>query len=287
MQLANLDMDVLRSLAVAIDLGGFAKAADRLGRSQSAISLQMRKLEKRVGRPLFRRQGRGLALTDAGDVVLGYARRILELNDQAVAAARGVSLDGSVRFGVPQDFGDTWLPGVLARFTRVHPSVLLEARVDRTHKLVERAARGGLDLALLWGSPPPLPDAVTVRKLPMAWVGRKGRVCMPGEPVPLALFESPCVFRQPGIEALEKAKRPWRLAFTSPSLSGLWAAAAAGLGVTIRTALGLPASLAILDKSSGLPKLPHTELSLYAKANPSPAAARLREILLGELPGAA
>ena len=287
MPLANLDMDVLRTLAVAMDLGGFAKAADRLGRSQSAVSLQMRKLEDRVGRALFRRQGRGLALTDAGDVVLGYARRILELNDQAVAAARGVSLDGSVRFGVPQDFGDTWLPGVLARFTRVHPSVLLEARVDRTHKLVERVARGGLDLALLWGSPPPRADAVVVRKLPMAWVGRKGHVCAPGEPVPLALFESPCVFRQPGIEALEKAKRSWRLAFTSPSLSGLWAAAAAGLGVTIRTALGLPSSLAILDKSSGLPKLPHTELSLYAKANPSPAVARLREILLDELPGAA
>jgi DNA-binding transcriptional LysR family regulator len=287
MQLANLDIDVLRTLAVAMDLGGFAKAADRLGRSQSAVSLQMRKLEERVGRPLFRREGRGLALTDAGDVVLGYARQILELNDQAVAVARGLSLEGSVRFGVPQDFGDTWLPGVLARFTRVHSSVLLEARVDRTHKLVERAARGSLDLALLWGSPPPLSDAVVVRKLPMAWIGRKDYVCAPREKIPLALFESPCVFRQPGIDALEKAKQSWRLAFTSPSLSGLWAAAAAGLGITIRTALGLPSPLAVLDKSSGLPKLPHTVLSLYAKADPSPAVARLREILLDELPGAA
>ena len=286
MQLANLDMDVLRTLAVAMDLGGFAKAADRLGRSQSAVSLQMRRLEERVGRPLFRRQGRGLALTDAGDVVLGYARRILELNDQAVAVARGISLEGSVRFGVPQDFGDTWLPGVLARFTRTHPSVLLEARVDRTHKLVERIAQGGLDLALLWGSPPPLAEAVTVRRLPMAWIGQKGYVCAPGEKIPLALFESPCVFRQPGIDALEKAKRPWRLAFTSPSLSGLWAAAAAGLGLTIRTALGLPAPLALLDRASGLPKLPQVELSLYAaKASPSQAVARLREILLDELPG--
>ena len=89
MQLANLDIDVLRTLAVAMDLGGFSKAAERLGRSQSAVSLQMRRLEERVGRPLFRREGRRLALTDAGDVVLGYARQILELNDQAVAAARG------------------------------------------------------------------------------------------------------------------------------------------------------------------------------------------------------
>ena len=287
MQLANLDMDVLRTLAVAMDLGGFAKAAERLGRSQSAVSLQMRKLEERVGRPLFRRQGRGLALTDAGDVVLGYARRILELNDQAVAVARGISLEGSVRFGLPQDFGDTWLPGVLARFSRIHPSVLLEARVDRTDKLVERIARGGLDLALLWGSPLPIGDVVTIRRLPMAWIGPKGYSVAPGEKVPLALFEAPCVFCQPGVDALEKAKRPWRLAFTSPSLSGLWAAAAAGLGITIRTALGLPAPLAVLDRSSGLPKLPPIELSLYtAKTNSSQAVVRLREILLDELSGA-
>src|ERR1700733_6058146 len=272
MQLANLDMDVLRTLAVAMDLGGFAKAADRLGRSQSAVSLQMRKLEERVGRPLFRRQGRGLALTDAGDVVLGYARRILELNDQAVAVARGISLEGSVRFGVPQDFGDTWLPGVLARFTRTHPSVLLEARVDRTHKLVERIAQGGLDLALLWGSPPPLANAVTVRRVPMAWIGPKGYTCARSEKIPLALFEAPCVFRQPGVEALERARRPWRLTFTSPSLSGLWAAAAAGLGITIRTPLGLPAPLAALDRSSGLPKLPHIELSIFAAERNPPQA---------------
>jgi len=153
MELANLDMDVLRTLAVAMDLGGFGKAAERLGRSQSAVSLQMRRLEERVGRPLFRREGRGLGLTDAGDVVLGYARQILELNDQAVAAARGIAIGGSVRFGVPQDFGDSWLPSVLARFSRAHPSVLIEARVDRANKLVDRIAEGGLDLALMWGNP--------------------------------------------------------------------------------------------------------------------------------------
>jgi len=284
MQLANLDMDVLRTLAVAMDLGGFGKAAERLGRSQSAVSLQMRKLETRVGRPLFRRQGRSLGLTDAGDVVLGYARRILELNDQAVAAARGIAVGGSVRFGVPQDFGDTWLPGVLARFGRSHPSVLIEARVDRSNKLVERINEGGLDLALMWGNPP-LPNTMAIHRLPMVWIGPKGYACAKGETVPLALFESPCVFRQPGVEVLERKQRPWRLAFTSPSLSGLWAAAAAGLGVTVRTALGLPSSLAALGKSSGLPKLPQIALSLYAaEANPPRAVARLREILLDELP---
>ena len=284
MQLANLDMDVLRTLAVAMDLGGFSKAAERLGRSQSAVSLQMRRLEERVGRPLFRREGRGLALTDVGDVVLSYARQILELNDQAVAAARGIAIGGSVRFGVPQDFGDTWLPGVLARFSRAHPSVLIEVRVDRANKLVERIAEGGLDLALMWGTPP-VANTVTVQRLPMVWIGLKGYALPRGDTVPLALFESPCVFRQPSVEALERTHRPWRLTFTSPSLSGLWAAAVAGLGVTVRTTLGLPSPLAVLDKSSGLPKLPQIALTLYtAQPEPPQAVARLREILIEELP---
>jgi DNA-binding transcriptional LysR family regulator len=284
MQLANLDMDVLRTLAVAMDLGGFARAAERLGRSQSAVSLQMRKLEDRVGRPLFRRAGRRLALTDAGDVVLDYARRILTLNDEAVAVARGISVEGSVRLGVPQDFGDTWLPAVLARFTRAHPSVVIEARVDRSNKLTERIAQDSLDLALLWGNRPARSNTVAVGRLPMAWIGLKGYACPRRERIPLALFESPCLFRQPGIEALERAKRPWRLAFTSPSLGGLWAAATAGLGVTVRTALGVPAPLTTLERESGLPKLPPIELSLYTRdANPSQAVARLRQIVLEEL----
>jgi DNA-binding transcriptional LysR family regulator len=200
-----------------------------------------------------------------------------------VAAARGIAIGGSVRFGVPQDFGDSWLPGVLARFSRAHPSVLIEVRVDRANKLVERIAEGGLDLALMWGNPSV--NTVTVQRLPMVWIGLKGYAVPRGTPVPLALFESPCVFRQPGVEALERTHRPWRLAFTSPSLSGLWAAAAAGLGVTVRTPLGLPSPLTVLGKSSGLPKLPQIALSLYtAQPEPPQAVARLREILIEELP---
>ena len=283
MRLANLDMDVLRTLAVAMELGGFAKAATRLGRSQSAVSLQMRKLEEQVGRALFRREGRGLALTEAGDVVLGYARRILELNDEAVAAARGIVVEGSVRFGLPQDFGDVWLPRVLARFSRAHRAVYIEVRVDRTAKLMERIAQGGLDLALVWGGATHS-NATPVGRLPMAWIGPRGFVCAKGDSVPLAVFEPPCVFRQPAIEALDRARIPWRLAFTSPSLSGLWAAAGAGLGITVRTQFGLPPQLALLAAASGLPKLPAIELGLYtAEASPPPAVVRLREILLDEL----
>jgi DNA-binding transcriptional LysR family regulator len=204
------------------------------------------------------------------------------LNDQALMAARGISVEGTVRFGVPQDFGETWLPGVLAQFARVHPSVTVEVRVDRTNNLMDRIGAGGLDLALLWGKPPP--GATLVKRLPMAWIGLKGYVAERGEELPLALFEAPCVFRRHGIEALERSGRRWRLAVTSPSLAGLWAAASAGLGITIRTRLGLPPQLAPLSPSGDLPTLPETALSLYtSETSVSPAVARLREILLDEL----
>jgi len=283
LNLANLDIDVLRTLAVATDLGGFAKAADRLGRSQSAVSLQMRRLEERVGRPLFRKQGRHLALTESGDVILGYARRILELNDEALAAARGIAVEGTVRFGVPQDFGESWLPRVLARFTRAHPAVLIEARVDRANRLAEQIAGGGLDLALVWGRKSQA-NAIPVGRVPMVWIGRKDYTRKKSDVVPLALFDPPCVFRQPGVEALKRARLDWRLAFTSPSLAGLWAAAEAGLGLTIRTTLALPPALAAVGAASGLPKLPEIDLALYtAEREPSPAVRRLRDILLEEL----
>ncbi len=282
----NLDMDVLRTLAVAMELGGFARAAARLGRSQSAVSLQMRKLEEQVGRSLFRRQGRGVGLTEAGDLVLGYARRILELNDAALAAARGIAVEGSVRFGVPQDFGDAWLPGVLARFNRVHPSVHIEARVDTVMGLLDRIKKGALDLALVWGDHPGV-NAVTVARLPIVWIGRRGSTPAKATPVPLVLFEPPCVFRQPGIEALERARIPWRITFTTPSLTGLWAAASAGLGLTLRTPFSLPAPLQVLDDAADLPKLPDVGLALCtADGSPTPAALRLREILLDELSAA-
>src|SRR5262249_36964461 len=144
----NLDMDVLRTLVTASDLGALNRAAEQVGRSQSAVSQQIRKLEEQVGQPLFRKNGRGLVLTETGDVVLGYARRILELNDEAVAAGGGINLEGAVRFGLPSDFAESWLPAVLGRFKRAHPAVRIEASVDRNALLLDRLDRGQLDLAL-------------------------------------------------------------------------------------------------------------------------------------------
>src|SRR5882724_8964547 len=147
----NLQIDVLRTFVVGHDLGSFARAAAQLGRSTSAISLQMRKLEEQVGKPLFRKEGRGLALTQAGEVLLAHARRLVELNDAALAAVRGPAVTGHVRLGMPQDFTETWLPAMLARFAKINPDIRVDVVGDRNAILNESLARGDLDLALLWG----------------------------------------------------------------------------------------------------------------------------------------
>ena len=151
MSLLNFDIAFLRSYVAGIDLGSFARAADKVGRSTSAVSAQLKKLEEQAGMPLFRKDGRGLALTPAGEVLLGYARRLLELNDEAAVALRGAELEGWIRLGLQEDFGEALLPDVLGRFARAHPKVRIEAHVARNTALMEGLAMGQLDLALLWG----------------------------------------------------------------------------------------------------------------------------------------
>src|SRR5579863_2664100 len=138
MSQVNFDLASLRSFVTGMDMGSFAKAADKVGRSTSAISAQIKKLEEQAGKPLFRKAGRGLALTDAGQMMLRYARRLIELNDEAAAAVRGTDLEGWVRLGLQEDFGETLLPEVLGSFARAHPKVRIEARVARNADLVTR-----------------------------------------------------------------------------------------------------------------------------------------------------
>ncbi len=281
----NLDMDILRTLVAAQDLGSFNRAADHIGRSQSAVSQQIRKLEEQIGEPLFRKEGRGLAPTEAGDVILSYARRILDLNDEAVSAVRGMSVAGAVRFGVPSDLAETWLPKVLGQFKRAHPAVLIEAVVERNALLLERLDKGQLDLALAFGGDA-RHDGELLATLPMTWIGPAAGQAefKPGQPLSLVVYAAPCFFRQACIEALDKAGVAWHTAFTSSSLHGLWAAVDAGLGITLRTALGLPRSLTVLDASSGLPPVPTIRLALHDAGRAlSPAAERLKTILVQTL----
>ena len=281
----NLDMDVLRTFVTGFELGSFARAAERLGRSQSAVSTQLRRLEEQVGAPLVRKSGRGLALTTAGEGLMSYAKRLLELNDEAVDSVRGTDVEGWARLGLPQDFAESWLPTVLQRFARSHPKVRVEVQVDRSVPLIEKTLTGHLDVALVWGNESGGPHAERVANLPIHWIGRpdwSGVECLRGEPIPFAAFAPPCSFRAAAVEALDTAGLPWRLAFTSPSLSGLWAAAESGLGLTARTTINMPKTLAALDSAAlGLPALPTVPLALHrAEVEAAPAVANLTAILL-------
>ena len=211
----NLDMDVLRTFVIGMELGSFARAADRLGRSPSAISLHLRRLEDQAGRPLLHKQGRGLVPTDAGEVLLSYARRILALNDEAVEAVREEAVAGTVRFGLPQDFAEGVLPSVLARLADAHPAVRIEVSVERAATLREGIEAGRFDLALFWDR-----DAVTAAaRVPMAWLGpRAGFTRGQDAPVPLVVLEPPCLFREAATAALDAAGIAWRIVFNGPAL---------------------------------------------------------------------
>src|SRR6201997_3701642 len=233
MDRTNLDIDILRTLTTAQSLGGFNRAAQRIGRSQSAVSQQVSRLEDRLGKQIFRKEGRGLVPTEAGDMLLAYARRILDLNDEAVAAVRGVAVGGSIRFGLQVDLTENWLPKALARAKKAHPEIKIEVSADRYAVLIDRLDKGQLDLALLFG-PSRRNDGQRITALPMAWIGpRKPQVMLErGQPLPLALCSAPCYFREAAIDALNEAGVPWQIAFSSLSVHGVWAAVDAGLGIT-------------------------------------------------------
>ncbi len=281
----NLDIDLLRTLEVATDLGAFVKAASHLGRSQSALSLQMKKLEELVGRPIFKKQGRGIVLTDVGDVLLGYARRILALNDEALSVARGIATSSFLRLGLPHELAERWLASVLRMFHQAHPSVQLEAHIGRGRDLREKAALGEIDLALSFGAiglSSWTPDILA--QFPMVWIAAKNFSIDPSRPLPLALLAAPCLFRQHAMDSLDQVGRSWRITFTSPSLTGLWGAVEAGLGLTLRSRIGVPSCLVELDPvRMGLPQLSTVPLSLCRSPNGGAPARDVLQSILVEL----
>ena len=286
----TLDLDTLRTLVTAVDLGGYGQAADRLGRTPSAVSLQMKRLQTDAGATLFRRQGRGVALSEAGEMVLRYARRMLELNDELVDALRGASLAGSIRLGVSQDFAETMLPDVLAQFAGLYPLVQMEVRIEGNAALVDAVDKGGLDLALVVGHAD-RPTAETIGALDLVWIAGREHARTTRGPLPLVMLGPQCAFRKTAIARLDEAGLPWRLAATSPSLSGLWASALGGLGVTARTALGLPRGLIWRPTLFGLPALGSFPVTLHLRRPPADAgvgvdrlAAIIREIAADTLP---
>jgi DNA-binding transcriptional LysR family regulator len=285
----TFDLDVMRSFVTGIELGSFAKAADRLARSTSAVSAQLKKLEDQAGTALLRKSGRGMVLTEAGETMLGYARRLLELNDEAATALRGVQLEGRVRLGMQEDFGENLLPDVLGRFKRAHPKLRVEVHIARNNALMQSLQSGRLDLALAWETEAHIPRMEHILTLPMCWIAganeRIDAIRKAGEPVPLVVLDAPCLMRSAATNALDHAGIPWRIAFTSASLAGTWAAVKAGLGISVRTPLGLPSDVRVMHaKEARLPALPKLGLALYrGEADAAPAVDRLAELIVQPL----
>ena len=266
------DSELLRSLVAIADAGSFAKAAARLGITQSTISQQMKRLEEQVEQPLFSASGRCRVLTESGELLLGYARKILALNESAHMAMQHGALGGVVRVGVVQDFADTRFPHALRTFARRHPAVRVEARVASSRELSSMVDDGLLDMAITFDEPKTRPGVV-IRRVELVWLAARDFVPpAAGEPWPLVLFEGPCTFRDRAIEALDERHIPWRVAYTCPGLSGLQAAARASLGVSVRIEDDKD-GLRVLGKREGLPTLGSACLKLIMAAETLPAVA--------------
>ena len=280
-RLVNLDLDLLRAFMAVSDAKSFTRAGTRLGRTQSAVSLQIQRLEQQVGGALFARDARNVVLTAAGEALVIPARDMLRLNDEIIGQVLNRELEGEVRFGAPEDFATTHLPGVLGDYARAYPHVALSVVCDLTLSLVERIQKGDLDLALIKREPLGPAIGVPVWREPLIWVGAGKDVLQAGQPVPLVLAPAPCVYRKRATGALDHVRRPWRAAYTSPSLTGQLAALRAGLGVTALPRGMTPADMIELSEQDGFPLLADAEIALIRGARNLPVAAeRLSAFIL-------
>lgn len=280
----TLDLDLVRTFVAIAEAQNFTRAGERLGLTQSAVSLQLRRLETTLGTTLFNRDPRRVVLTADGEGLLPQARRLLRLNDEIVSGLRGDDLAGEVRLGAPEDFATLYLPEVLGAFVRAHPQVAMTVTCDLTLRLLEGLRDGAFDLVLVKREPLGPDMGVRVWREPLVWVGADTAAIHGPGPIPLVLAPSPCVYRKRAIAALEARGRTWRAAYTSPSLAGQQAALRAGLGATVLPRDMAPPDLVILGEDSGLPPLADAEIALMRPRGAIPAAAeQLAEHILQAL----
>lgn len=277
----TLPTDLLRALVTVADTGGVTRAADALGRTQPAISLQIKRLEELVGRTLFDRSARALTLTRDGETLTGYARRILLLHDEAVSRLAQPEPTGAVRVGLPNDFAVTFLPSVLGRFTEESPGVSLEVGCALSHTLLDALADGAYDVVVAMTGGGPHAAAARLWQERLVWAAAQGWRQRDGEPVPLIAYPEGCTYRKRMTAALERAGLPWRIVYSSASLSGLQAAVRAGLGVTALSERTVPAELAAME--TGLPQPSEVTVGLYVGEGLPDAAVRLVNFLLAAL----
>ena len=277
---AMLDLDLLRSFVSVVDAGGFTRAGERVHRTQSTVSQQIKRLEDSVGHPLLQRNGKQATLTDEGERLISYARRILALEQEARDVVARPVVDGVVRLGLPEDFAAYRLPELLYDFKRARPTLRLDVRCGLSATLQCALDAGELDLALVKREAG-LPGAIASWPERLQWVtSRAHPIDLAQDPVPLAVAEQGCLYRNQVIHALEAAGRSWHIAYTSPNLHGIQAAVSAGLGVSILSELGILPEHRVIDARDGFWPIVKTELALVAADNPSPATKRLADMLV-------
>jgi DNA-binding transcriptional LysR family regulator len=262
---------MLRSFVTIVDTGSMLNASEQVFVTQSALSLQIKRLEELIQQPLFLREGRRLSLTAAGELMLGYARRVLAIHDEALAAISAGRFSGPIRIGMVQDFADLLLTGLLARFAELHPDAQISARVAGTAELQDLLERGQLDVAIGYAAPG---DPHAIRVAPTLWLGDEALTAK--ETLPLAVLEKPCRFREAAIAALDACGVPWRIAVETPNLTTLRAAVAAGLGLTCRTDIFMRDLPAITGNR--LPPLPDVSCILLAREPGGDAVRHLVEL---------
>ena len=258
---ALIDVDQLRAFIAIAETGSFTRAAEVVFKTQSAVSMQMKRLEERIGRPIFARDGRASRLTEDGERLLDYARRIVKLNVEALASFDDKELRGRVRLGVPDDYADRYLPEIMARFSRAYPGVELTVICEPSVDLLQRIDANGIDLAIVTNCENMRP-AETFRRERLLWVTSGRHTTHKEEPLPLALGRPTCAWRKLAMDRLESVKRPYRLLYASSSAGAVAAAVLAGLAVSVLPESGLRPGMRILSPGDGFPDLPPCNIGL-------------------------
>lgn len=279
MDATMLDLELLRSFVAVVDSGGFTSAGERVHRTQSTVSQQIRRLEEDFGRPLLNRSGRTAVPTEDGERLLSYARRILALAEEARDVLARPNAEGAVRLGIPEDFAAYRLTKLLGSFARARPGIRLDVRTDQSVYLRRDLERGEIDLALLKRDAGEK-GGIAVWPERIQWVTSKANpVDISVSSVPLIFFPSGCLYRTRAIHAIEAAGRAWHMAYTSSSLSGIQAAVAAGLGLSILPQIAVQADHRVLTAKEGFAPIDKTEVALVASPSASPATLRLADRL--------
>ncbi len=268
-QIPLLDLDLLRTLVAISETGNFSAAADVVHRTPSAISMQVKKMEDMLGRPIFLRDSRRVDLTEDGIYLLEHARRMLALNRDAIARFVTPELKGVVRLGAPDDIGAKYLPAMLCRFAETHPGVTVNVIVEGSFTMARMIKERSLDLAIVTCHGSILEEGVeTLVQEQLVWAMRSGGVAVECDPIPMAVWNQECSWRQAAEAALRGIGREWRVAFQSAHITGQRAAIMADLAIAPLSESSLGGEIVEVPDSFGLPKLPTTSLGLLTQAEP-------------------